>query len=142
MADQPELEELHDGLDRPVEVFLGSAVVPTHRPVFDFPVFIGGPKGGRGHERAVPRGPVDLVQVDVSAVHALDGLAAGPYAYLLVVPVCLLRARGMLVADAAGVDLGRDVHLGAIHGAVRCALREPVADPLLGQGAVVPRHWI
>ena len=106
MADQPELEELHDGLDRPVEVFLGSAVVPTHRPVFDFPVFIRGPKGGRGHERAVPRGPVDLVQVDVSAVHALDGLAAGPHAYLLVVPVCLFTPRGMLVADAAGVDLG------------------------------------
>ena len=106
MADQPELEALHDGLDRPVEVFLGSAVVPTHGSVFYFPVFIRGPKGGRGHERAVPRGPVDLVQVDVSAVHALDGLAAGPYAYLLVVPVCLLRARRMLVADAAGVDLG------------------------------------
>lgn len=56
-----------------VEVFLGALVEGRHEAVL-----APGGEGRGGHEGAVAGGPVNLIQVDVLALQALDGLLARP----------------------------------------------------------------
>ena len=86
---------------------------------------------------------MDLVQVDVAAAHAFDGFLRAPVHDLAVVAVGAPRLTlGMPGHVVAGLILVAMYHVLALERAVGDALREPVADPALGQGAVVPCHGV
>ena len=145
VLDEPLVEEGLDGEHLPLEDFVAGHVwrqfvCCRKRPVG---VVLGAwVEGGAAEDRRVAAREVQLVEVDVLALQPLDGCAARALQDVHLVTVVLLLLAFGITTNHGGVALGRHIDVLSRRRARRHALRQPVADPHLGQLAVVEGHRV